>query len=171
MPRPVATLAGCVLVGASALLLAVPGASAVGEDFAAYRTATANQGLLGLSSVLSAPVDPVATTIWPPEEFDELWGAPLTNRIVGLGAGLMLGVYRICMGVVDLVAAPLPMMPVSPKLRFAFSPDLVHDREEDPEWLCDMDGWGEDARSWGHRLGVIACFPWKGSAAAQAEEE
>ena len=157
------------VAAAAAWLATAPCAWAAGESFAEYRTATANQGLIGLSSVLSAPLDPIALTIWPPEAFDELWGAPVTNRLVGLCTGVLLGAHRLTMGVTDLLLAPLPMMPVSPQLRFAFSPDLVHEREEDPEWLCDLDGWGEEARSWAYRPGVIACFPAKGSALGEEE--
>jgi hypothetical protein len=158
-----------LLAASTTWIAMVPAARAVGEGLADFRTSTANQGLIGLSSLLTAPLDPIALTLWPPEEFDELWGAPVTNRLVGLGAGVMLGVLRATMGATDLVLAPLPMQPVSPRLRFAFSPDLVHEREEDPEWLCDLDGWGEEARSWAYRAGVVACFPWKGSARAEAE--
>lgn len=155
----------CILLSSAALGLAASPAAG-SEAVARYRTNVTNQTLIGLSSVLAAPVDPFAETIWPPETFDELPGSVVTGRIAGLGAGLMLGVYRFAMGATDVLLAPLPMMPISPRMRFSFTPDLVHERAEDPEWLCDLDGWGEEARSWGHRLGVVVCLPagWKGSA-------
>ncbi len=170
MPPRRAKLPTCVLVAATPLLLGAPAAAqATGEGFASYRTSTANQALLGMSSVLGAPIDPFALAISPPEGYEELPGAPVTGHVLGLGAGLTLGLARLVLGLTDVVLSPIPMLPVSPALRFGFSPDLAHEREEDPEWLCDLDGWGEEAPSWGYRLGVLACFPWKGSAAAEEE--
>jgi hypothetical protein len=149
------------LGGAGALLLWASGAAAQDEEgFLGYMAGSANQVLVGSQSVLFAPLDPIAETVWPPEELEDLPGVPVTNRVVGAGAGLLLGGYRLLMGLTDLVLCPVPMNPVSPTLRFTLVPDVTQERTGDPEWICDMDGWGEEPETWAHRLGMLACFPW-----------
>jgi hypothetical protein len=155
------------IVTALGLLGLVASPAAGSEAVARYRTEVSNQTLIGLSSIMTAPVDPFAQAIWPPDEFAELPGAVVTSHLMGFGSGVLVSMLRTMLGFTDVLLAPLPMLPVSPPLRFALTPGLVHEREEDPEWLCDMDGWGADeARSWGHRVGTVWCFPlgWKGSA-------
>lgn len=160
----------CVCV--VALLLWASGAAAQDEEgFTGYMAGFANQVLVGTQSVLFAPLDPIADTIWPPEELEDLPGAPVTNRVVGAGAGLMLGGYRMLMGVTDLALCPVPMDPVSPTLRFSLLPDISQERSGDPEWICDMDGWGEEPPTWAHRLGVLVCFPWTKGTPKDAEDD
>lgn len=165
---------GLVCVGSLALLTAGAARAQDEEEggFTGYMAGTANQLLVGAQSVLFAPLDPFAESIWPPEELEELPGAPVTSRVVGAGAGLLLGGYRILMGVTDIVMAPIPMEPVSPTLRFTLVPHVTQEREGDPRWICDMDGWGEEPSSWASRLGVLWCFPWsKGTPKGSDTEE
>ena len=157
------------LVCAGALLPWATPAVAQAEGFLGYMAGTANQLLVGFQSVIFSPLDPVAETIWPPEEFEDMPAAPVTSRVVGAGAGLMLGGYRLLMGATDLILSPIPMDPVSPTLRFTLFPEVTQDRTGDPDWICDMDGWGEEAESWAHRAGTLACFPW--SKGTPEEEE
>ncbi len=161
------------LVAVAAVALCAPTARAQEEEgaFASYLGDFVLQGWIGAQSMLTAPLDPVAETVWPPEEFAEIAGAPVTSHLVGAGTGLLLGSYRLVMGFTDLVLSPLPMVPVSPPLRFSLSPGLVQEREGDPEWICDLDGWGEAPRSWPYRLGVVWCFPWSKGSAGEASDE
>lgn len=160
------------LVAVAALALGVPAAAEEEAGaFSSYLSRFGLQAWIGVQSMLTAPIDPFAETIWPPEEFSEIAGAPVTSHIVGAGAGLLLGSYRLGMGLTDLVLSPLPMVPVSPPLRFSLTPGLVQEREGEPEWICDLDGWGEEPRSWPYRLGVVWCFPWTKGSPREAGDE
>ena len=159
-------------VCAGVLLLQATQAAAQDEEgFLGYMAGFANQVLVGSQSVLFAPLDPVAETIWPPQELEDLPAAPVTSRVVGAGAGLLLGGYRLLLGATDLILSPVPMDPVSPTLRFSLFPNVIQDRTGDPDWICDMDGWGEEPESWAHRVGVLACFPWTKGTPEDAEED
>jgi hypothetical protein len=68
------------------------------------------------------------STVKPAEEFDKLPGAAVTKYPVGFGAGTMLSVYRLGMGAMDILFAPLtPMKMLSPEPRYMIFPDVTHD--------------------------------------------
>jgi hypothetical protein len=73
----------------------------------------------GLNGVLTAVADPFAGFADPPSHYDALPLHQVTGRVFGFVEGVGLGVYRATMGVVDMVAAPLFVVPqIGPKARF-----------------------------------------------------
>jgi len=82
-----------------------------------------NNVLAGLNGLLTAPADPVASAIAPPEEFDELWGAPVTSHTLGFFQGVVMLPYRVVMGALDIAFAPFWVFPtLSPEARFDLVP-------------------------------------------------
>jgi hypothetical protein len=74
----------------------------------------------GLNAVLTAIADPVVGFADPPAKYDSLPLHEVTGRILGFAEGTALGVYRAGTGVIDMVAAPLYVVPqITPKARFS----------------------------------------------------
>ena len=92
--------------------------------------AEANRALAGLNGFITWPADPVMMVIHVSEAFEDAPLAPVTGRFLGLGGGLLLGVYRLTMGVLDIAFQPVPFMPMlSPVPRYKVIPGFVHDDE------------------------------------------
>ena len=90
----------------------------------------ANRALGGLNGIITWPADPVMLVVHVSEAFEDAPLAPVTGRFLGLGGGLLLGVYRLTMGVLDVVFQPIPFMPtLSPLPRFKVIPWFVHEDE------------------------------------------
>ena len=90
----------------------------------------ANRALAGLNGLITWPADPVMMVVHVSEAFEEAPLAPVTGRLLGLGGGLLLGVFRLTMGVLDIVFQPIPYMPMlSPVPRYKVIPGFVHDDE------------------------------------------
>ena len=90
----------------------------------------ANRALGGLNGIITWPADPVMMVVHVSEAFEDAPLAPVTGRFLGLGGGLMLGVYRFTMGVLDIVFQPIPFMPtLSPVPRYKVIPWFVHEDE------------------------------------------
>ena len=59
----------------------------------------------------------------PPEEFEDMWGAPVTSHTLGFFQGTFLMVYRATMGLVDIAFAPFWVFPtLSPEARYEIIP-------------------------------------------------
>ena len=87
-----------------------------------------NRYLMGVNSLVTAPADPVMSTVSPPKEFEKLPVGVATKYPAGLVAGTMLSVYRFSMGAMDVLFAPLtPMKMLSPEPRFMIFPDVTHE--------------------------------------------
>ncbi len=90
----------------------------------------ATRALGGLNGLITWPADPVMMVVRVSPVFEDAPLAPVTGRFLGLGAGLMLGVYRLTMGVLDIVFQPIPFMPtLSPVPRYKVIPWFVHEDE------------------------------------------
>ncbi len=128
-----------VLTALLPLTFALPALAQVGEveeyeEFERGQWITelteANRALAGLNGFITWPADPVMMVIHVSEAFEDAPLAPVTGRFLGLGAGLMLGVYRLTMGVFDIVFQPIPFMPtLSPVPRYKVIPWFVHEDE------------------------------------------
>jgi hypothetical protein len=100
-----------VACSASLLALGLPGAA----------PADGLQNLkAGTTSVIEAPADVVWHVISPPDDFvEELPAGQVTGRMVGVFSGPLLAIYRLGMGVTDLLFAPIWVFPVmSPEPRW-----------------------------------------------------
>ena len=128
-----------VLTALLPLTFALPALAQVGEveeyeEFERGQWITelteANRALAGLNGFITWPADPVMMVIHVSEAFEDAPLAPVTGRFLGLGGGLLLGVYRLTMGVLDIAFQPLPFMPMlSPVPRYKVIPGFVHDDE------------------------------------------
>jgi hypothetical protein len=98
------------------------------DALAEYGKKVGNRYLMGVNSLVTAPADPVMSTVKPAEEFNQLPGAVATKYPVGFFAGTMLSVYRFGMGAMDILFAPLtPMKMLSPEPRYMIFPDVTHE--------------------------------------------
>ncbi len=100
---------------AAALFVLTAGASANAEGV--------NNLLAGINGLVTFPVDPVMSSVYPPEEFDELWGAPITSHMAGLFQGTLLMLFRATTGAVDIAFFPFWVFPtLSPEARYEIIP-------------------------------------------------
>lgn len=84
-----------------------------------YFIRAGNNAAAGLNGLVTFPADPVMLTV----EGDEVFGSPVSGRVLGFGAGIMQGIYRAVMGVSDIALAIVPTMPMlSPVPRFKLLP-------------------------------------------------
>ena len=84
---------------------------------------------IGLNGMLTGPLDPFASMIWPSENPEDLPGAPVTNRMCGLVVGTMIGVFRVFAGATDVVTSPLWVIPsYSPEPRFQIIPGFDYEQ-------------------------------------------
>ncbi len=122
-----------VLTALLALAFALPALAEVEEYEPGVWTEDfpeANRALGGLNGIITWPADPVMMVVHVSEAFEDAPLAPVTGRFLGLGGGLMLGVYRFTMGVLDIVFQPIPFMPtLSPVPRYKVIPWFVHEDE------------------------------------------
>ena len=82
-----------------------------------------NNLLAGINGLVTFPVDPVNSSIYPPDEFDDLWGAPVTPHMAGFFQGTLLMLYRATMGALDIAFFPFWVFPtLSPEARFEIIP-------------------------------------------------
>jgi hypothetical protein len=83
-----------------------------------------DQALLGLNGVVTSPADVVVNTVMGDDRFD-LPGFTsncvtefVYDRIVGIGTGSFMSVYRFVAGVADVGMALFPVQNFSPEPRF-----------------------------------------------------
>jgi hypothetical protein len=88
---------------AAALFILTVGASAHAEGV--------NNLLAGINGLAVFAIDPGRLAYEPPEEFDDMWGAPATSHVVGFFAGTALMGYRAAMGVLDIALFPFWVFP------------------------------------------------------------
>jgi hypothetical protein len=113
------------LVAAAAILFVLTAAaSASAEPPEPLELPTAVNNLLaGLNGLTTFPADPVMAAIDPLEEFDELWGAPVTSHMVGFFQGTFLMVLRATMGAADIAFFPFWVSStLSPEARYEIIP-------------------------------------------------
>ena len=95
-----------------------------------YFSVVGDKFLMGLNSLITWPADPVMGYVEPIEEFDEWEEMPvgfISRRMLGFLQGTLLGVYRLCMGPLDMLFAPItPMVMLSPEPRYMLF-DVEHD--------------------------------------------
>ena len=104
-----------LVAATAALLVLTAGSSANAEGV--------NNLLAGINGLVTFPADPVMATVEPPEEFDDLWGAPVTSHTAGFFQGTFLMLYRATMGVLDIAFFPFWVFPtLSPEARFDLFP-------------------------------------------------
>jgi len=120
--RRLAAVAATLLV-----LTAAPVARAVSEsesESEPFELPTAlNNVLAGFNGLLTAPTDPFASAIAPPEGFEDMWGAPVTSHALGFVQGVVMLPYRVVMGALDIAFAPFWVFPtLSPEARFDLVP-------------------------------------------------
>ena len=131
MRRPVLVLAALLPFALGAPALAQP------EEVEEYEPGVwyedypkPNRFLGGLNGLITWPADPVMLVVHVSPAFEDAPLAPVTGRFLGLPAGLLLGVYRLTMGVLDIVFQPIPFMPtLSPVPRYKVVPWFVHEDE------------------------------------------
>ena len=91
--------------------------------FQEYLSSMRNRSVAGLNGIITFPADTFAFTAEGPEVFAELPNPPVTGRVIGFGAGILQGIYRLVMGISDLALAPVPYMPMlGPVPRYKFLP-------------------------------------------------
>jgi hypothetical protein len=91
--------------------------------FSEYWSSMTNRGKAGLNGVITWPADPVILTRDGDEVFESVPAPSVTGRVLGFGAGLLQGCYRLVMGVCDIALSPVPYMPVlSPVQRYELIP-------------------------------------------------
>jgi hypothetical protein len=88
---------------AAALFILTVGASAHAEGV--------NNLLAGINGLAVFAWDPPRLAYEPPEDFDEMWGAPVTSHVVGFFAGTVMMGYRATMGVLDVALFPFWIFP------------------------------------------------------------
>lgn len=97
--------------------------------FQEYLSSMLNRSVGGLNGIITFPVDAFGFTAEGPEVFADLPYPAVTGRVVGFGAGTLLGIYRLLLGVSDLALAPVPYMPMlGPVPRYKILP-YQHDDE------------------------------------------
>ena len=75
------------------------------------------------NGLLTAHMDPIMQVVYPPDDFEYVWGYPVTARALGLVSGTAMMVYRLTGAVYDIVVAPFWIFPVlSPEPRFEIIP-------------------------------------------------
>ena len=116
------------LFSTSALLaaLAFSGPAAAESEFLEsmgdWASDSSNTFLAGLNGFITGPADPVMETWHVNEEYETLPVAAVSGRFIGFFRGMLVGMYRGGMGVMDMVLAPLPMEPLSPEPRYSVIP-------------------------------------------------
>jgi len=113
------------LVAATAILVVLTAAASAGaDDSEPLELPTAVNNLLaGLNGIATFPADPVMSAVDPPEEFEDLWGAPVTSHTAGFFQGTFLMLYRATMGLADIAFAPFWVFPtLSPEGRYEIIP-------------------------------------------------
>src|SRR6185503_19817156 len=65
----------------------------------------------GVNGLLTAPADPIAYLIEPPEYFDEVPLPQLSGRVLGVVSGTMLAAKRAGLDVLDIALTPLWVVP------------------------------------------------------------
>lgn len=114
------------LLAATAILVLLTVAASAGadDDEEPLELPTAvNNALAGLNGLATFPADPVMSAVDPPEDFDELWGAPVTSHAIGFFHGTILMVYRATMGLADIAFSPFWVFPtLSPEGRYEIIP-------------------------------------------------
>lgn len=109
--RRLALLPACLLL----LLLLAHGAAAQDDDeepsaVQEYFSETGSRALAGINGMITWPADPVMFTVEGQEVFEG--ATPPAGYPLGFLAGTLQGIYRLTMGTLDLVFAPLTAMPV-----------------------------------------------------------
>ena len=113
------------LVAASAILFVLTAASSVSADSdePLELPTAANNALAGFNGLATFLADPVMSAVEPPEEFEDLWGTPVTSHTLGFFQGTFLMVYRLTMGLADIAFAPFWVFPtLSPEARYEIIP-------------------------------------------------
>ena len=104
------------LVAAAAVLFVLTAGSSANAE-------GVNNLLAGINGLVTFPVDPVKSSIEPPEEFDDFWGAPVTPHALGFFQGTFLMLYRATMGALDIAFFPFWVFPtLSPEARYEIIP-------------------------------------------------
>ena len=77
-----------------------------------------NNLVAGFNGLLTFPLDPVWSTVQPPDSTEGMFGEPVTPHVVGFAHGTLMMVYRATMGVLDIAFFPLWVFPtLSPEAR------------------------------------------------------
>jgi len=96
---------------AVALLVLLTAASASAEGV--------NNLIAGINGLLTFPMDPVWSSIDPPDATKGMFGEPVTPHVIGLGHGTLMMAYRATMGVLDIALFPFWVFPtLSPEARY-----------------------------------------------------
>ena len=112
-----------------ARILVVCLAAALGGAPAAPAQAEGMNNLLaGMNGLITFPADFAMGPVDPPKVATELPGAVVTGPIIGLFSGILLGVYRASMAVVDIAFSPFVVFPtLSPQPRYEIVKDVEYD--------------------------------------------
>ncbi len=109
-------------LAALAALLSVPAAAqaAKGKIY---------QNLIGAANnLITFPAEPIMHIIEPPNDFEEMPGAVVTSRFMGLFSGTAMMIYRVTGAVYDIVVAPFYIFPVlSPEPRWEIIPGAAYE--------------------------------------------
>jgi hypothetical protein len=101
---------------AAALFVLTAGVSAKAEGV--------NNLMAGINGLVTFPADPVMSFIEPPEEMEDMIGAPALPHFVGFFQGVLLSGYRAMMGAFDIVLFPFWVFPtLSPEARINIYPN------------------------------------------------
>ena len=110
-----------------ARILAVCLAAALGAALAVPAQAEGIDNLkAGVIGLITFPADFVMGAVDPPKAATKLPGAVVTGPVVGFFSGIVMGVYRVSMAVVDISLSPFWVFPtLSPEPRFENLKDEV----------------------------------------------
>jgi len=113
-----------LVVVTAILVVLTAAASAADDDSEPLELPTAvNNVLAGLNGLATSPADPVMSAVDPPDEFEDMWGAPVTSHTVGFFQGTFLMIYRATMGLADIAFSPFWVFPtLSPEGRYEIIP-------------------------------------------------
>ncbi len=87
------------------------------------------QNLIGAANgLINAPAEPIMQVIYPPDDFEYVWGYQVTARTLGFFSGTAMMIYRLTGAVYDVVVAPFWIFPVlSPEPRWEIIPGAEYE--------------------------------------------
>jgi hypothetical protein len=93
-----------------------------------YWSVVGNRAGVATNALLTWPADPVIAVLRPDEQLEKLPIRTYTLPVVTTTQGLLLSVFRLGTGAVDLLMSPVTAMKMtSPEPRFLVIPGITHD--------------------------------------------
>ena len=87
-----------------------------------------NNLFAAINGLATFPADPVMGVVDPPDDFEDIPLAQVTGRVLGLGAGCVMMVYRASTAVLDIAFMPFWVFPtLSPEPRWELISDVEYE--------------------------------------------